>query len=400
MMPDDNNKKITQRCPFCGKPVREGAEFCDRCSDVIEKRDIDFLSDPVTIETDEAEVPPILPVVEDPTKGVEAQPLVSDDDKSANDVGDNVDIQEDEASDNTPQKRKKRLVSYLVGSFIVLVLGLGTIFGIHYYQNTVKEIEVMFWNQCVEANTPTEYSKYLVRFPGGMYVADAESRIKAFREKEKSDWEQAILANKIDDYTNYLALYPKSPYLQIAKQKMDSISWEETLKASTVDAYRAYLGNVELGNISGAYAIEAQNKLDYLKSLVIIEGKELDSIKTQITKFFVAVSKLKAYDIAHVSLPEIKPYLGHDSANPGMIIDLTKKEIKDKKIKELEYKAILNDISVVKDSTQNYITEIPVLINLKYKDKKKKDISETISTTIELNKEQKIKSIYLKNDRR
>ncbi|MFV0468732.1 MAG: hypothetical protein ACK5MK_07385 [Dysgonomonas sp.] len=378
-----------KKCPFCGRPLEEDQEICDVCRNSANERQTNSLRERLINESEKEEV----------------ANQVEETETTSENTADNENISEAEKPHETEKKIEKKKLSrttilYLSLCVVVLVLGLGTTFWVRHYQATQHETETAFWELCVKNNTPLDYSKYLVRFPEGAYVEEARKRITQFRENEHADWDAARASGDMNKLYAFMSQYPESPFLAEARDVMDSISWADAVKTNTKEAYLAYLENVKIGNITGSYIAEAQNKYDYLSKLVTLQGAQLDSIKTTVSKFFKAVSDTKAKDIAVLSASEIKPYFGHSSITPENIVSQIKNEVKDKKIKELQYIPQTDKMTVIKDTSGIYSTDVAVNIQIKFKDKKISDRTETFATKIELTKDKKIKSISLINTKK
>ncbi|NDW10862.1 hypothetical protein [Dysgonomonas sp. 520] len=366
-------------CPLCGNeiPESDNHDFCCDCREIEQNRELQFYVEESSPENSE-----------ESTTNDENEVISGENDELIPENGEIL-----------PEKQKKiskTMIFYFVLCGVVLVLGLGSTFWVRHYQNTQKETETACWNECAKVNTPLEYSKYLVRFPEGMYVKEAENRIKEFREKEHANWMEARHSGNMGILYNFLNQYPDSPYTSDAKDIMDSISWADTRKLSTADAYKTYLDNFNLGYISGLHLEEANEKYSYLSSITNIEGLEADSIKTIITNFFGAVSNLKAYDIAFLSTPEIVPFLGHSKANAGSIIQMMENEKRSKKFEEMQYIPLLNE-TIIKDTTNTYFLDTRLVIETKYNNKKIQDTSDTTMVSIELNEDKKIRGVFLKS---
>lgn len=364
-----------KNCPFCGSPVEDDHDVCPNCRDSAEKRRSDFFSEQVSFSNDSE------------GDSIEDKPQPEEE---------SIDIRTDQEPEKPKKKISKTMIFYFSLCAVVLVLGLGTTFWVRHYQETKKETEITFWNECVKINTPLEYSKYLVRFPTGLYVDEARKRITEFRENERNEWESLKKGKDLNKFYSFVSQYPESPYIQEARNIMDSLSWTDAQKVNTSEAYLAYIENSNLGNISGLYLSQAQNKYNYLSTLVTLQGEQLDSIKIIVTDFFKALTDEKIKDLTSLSANEIKPYFKQESASPQVIINQRQKEVKENKIKELEYVPNVDKIKVIQDSTKVYFGDLSLNINTKYNNKKLKDKTETIPLLIELNKEKKIQSISIK----
>lgn len=370
----------SKQCPFCGKPVREDENICEECKDHMDHQyTTDFLDDdrinssshdlPVEAENIEA----ILPI-EDRI----------------------VENNESEVSIEEPKRRSKMsrgIIFLIVGSAILVFIGVVGALDIARSRNSEATQEA-FWMKCVEENTPLSYSKYLVRYPDGNFAEEAEKRIRASREEEIQAWEKLRKSSDINAFYAYLSENPKTPHLDQIHQIMDSLSWGTTLKDNTADAYKAYIENANLGNISGAHVNEAKEKYDYLSQIVVLNGASLESLLLDLKAFFKKMSENKPKDLLKEFTPKAFYYTAEMSSTE-IVASISKKYTEDK-IKKITYTLKPESVLAKQDNKGVVFVDLSVEKEIIYNVKKKKSDNLTQNLMLEINNDKLIQSIKLK----
>jgi len=172
------------------------------------------------------------------------------------------------------------------------------------YQNTEEIIEVLneyeeniFWDKIIGSDTREDYSKYLLTYPAGKHIKEAEKRISLIIEKEQIEirrkeeetaWLRCLDKANIANFQEYFNAYPESPHRNDAREKVELLLknqaeelrekaetdlWVKTVRIDTKSAYEKYL----LENNGGKYAREAKDRilnLDRKEHTVLLEENE------------------------------------------------------------------------------------------------------------------------------
>ena len=356
------------KCPLCGKSLQENEKLCDDCQNHIDNQyETDFFEETNKQNLNKEE------------RDIRIETEI-------------ISINQQVAIVN-PDNKKKTSKTLL---FIFICCGLIIAFSLFVVirandQNGSVELEQQFWDSCLIVNTPFAYAKYLVSFQKGIHSDDAHRRIRNLRYEEYTTWERLRNSNEINDFYNYLSENPNTPYARSARLKMDSLSWNTTVKSNTPEAYLAYLDNVKLGNITGVYQSIAQDKYDYMSQIKLIEGKSLDSIKTLVNVFFTALSDLNQNDLQN----DIAPSINIDSQfiKNSDIATFLENSFNEKKIKKLNFQIDKNSIKAIRDNKG--ITYIDLLVEKKLINTVNKKSSLRDTVKLELNKNNKIQAITL-----
>lgn len=375
-----------KQCPLCGKNVNEDDDLCEECRNHVDNQyKTDFLEIEDAEKSDDADKD-----LETKVEG-EIEKILEE----------TVPVTSESEETESPKKKKKGMskgvIFVLIGCLVLIAVGaIGSLKAIQNRESI--ENEDSFWMACVEENTPVAYAKYLVAFRDGRYIEEANNRIREFREGEARAWEKLRKSSDINDFYAYMAENPKTPHTSQIRFLMDSLSWLATTKDDTEEAYKAYLENVELGNISGEYIDKAKERHKYLSEIVVLEGVALDSLKTQVGIIAEGMSQMNADELVKVFAPQIS-YFGKDTINTKLGESIAK-ERKDKKIKKISFTPKKETIKVKKDNKGTYFVELTLnketVYNIKVKKGKKTEDKRENTTekwAMQLNEDYQIQRI-------
>lgn len=369
-----------KQCPFCGKPVREDENVCEECKDHMDHQyTTDFLDDDrinkplpdLLVESDKVDsTPPIEERLED----------------------NNIAEPSPEESKGR-SKMSKGIIFLILGSAILVVIGVVGALDIARSRNSEATQEA-YWMKCVEENTPLSYSKYLVRYPEGNFADEAEKRIRASREEEIQAWEKLRKSSDINAFYAYLSENPKTPHLDQIHLIMDSLSWNTTLKDNTADAYKAYMENASLGNITGSHVNEAKEKYDYLSQIVVLSGASLESLILDLKDFFKKMSENKPKDLLKEFTPKAFYYTAEMSST-DIVASISKKYTEDK-IKKITYTLKPESVFAKQDNKGIVFVDLSVEKEIVYNVRKKKNDKLTQNLVLKINGDKLVQSVKLK----
>lgn len=291
--------------------------------------------------------------------------------------------------------KNKSSVILIIGLILLITVGVISYLVIKGEKNS-ETIEIAFWNECITENTPLSYSKYLVRFPNGLFTQKAEDSILKLRKQEQNDWNNLQNTQNIDAYINFKMMYPESPFKNVITKKIDSLAWIQTKSCNTDSAYLRNLQRVDSGLYAGEYAQIARESYNYLSSLIKVKGEALKTIKTNMSEFarFLSIEK---YDNARKFVtPTMNNYLGKTNIETKNIIDDLKKYNKENKIKTINYSFGTDSLEVYRNKNGIFLFDITVIKQTKYIDKKKADEKAKFLLSIELDSMKQLQSVMLK----
>lgn len=361
------------KCPLCGKETQDGEQFCRDCQEIARN---EYLA-------------------ESETNG---------DDTSAEESGAKEDIPGNDTKhiDEEPAikgKSSKKAIWFFIAGLFVCVIAGGIGAHITKKEKQSKEMELAFWDNCIEENTTLSYSKYLVRYPTGLFHEEAQNKIRRLKHIEDSTWTSVSHSNNTDKLYSYLNDYPATPYKNIIRRRIDSLSWITLSKENTAASYQTYLENIKLGDYDGQYKEEAQSKYDYLSSLKIIEDKELASIKNDLKQTFKLLSDRKYTELRKNMPDTLTVFYGQKGKKISQLIDSLKTDMKRKQIKSILYTINTDTLTVIKDMNDIYYTGFAVVKQITYNNKRKKNEAVKLSIQVELNNKNQIQAVYREKKR-
>lgn len=368
----------SNKCPLCGKETVEGEGFCRDCQDNAKARFSEDLLMQNLEESDDIEK------FAKKTDFKEEVLLNGDVENSF----DEEDINEEDLKKQTPKKPlKKVFILFFVGLIILVVVGgVGSYF--HLKSKQSVEVEEAYWEKCVEENTPFGYSKYLLQYPEGVFSKEAEIRIYDLRKSEEEAWNKLRKSSEVSDYTSFLINHPNTPYKDATLRILDSLYWLKAKEFDTADGYKAYLDNASLGNLTGDFRDEAQERYDYLSQLKVLEGKDLLALKKQLSSSFQLLSR-KDYKALKKQCDSVFiSYNGTKNVLPENVFAEYDKNLKTEKIKTVVYSLNLDSLEAVEDYEKiKFLKNINITQTKNYQNRKKKAEQKTIQAKIQINKD-------------
>lgn len=356
------------KCPLCGKETQDGEQFCRDCQEIAQN---EYLNEPETDEEDTS------------TKKEEAEEDIA---------GNNTEHGEEES---TTKKKggRKTFWFFIIGLFVCVIAG-GIGAHITKKEKQSKETELAFWDNCIEENTTLSYSKYLVRYPTGLFHIEAQDKIRRLKYIEDSTWISVSKTNNADKLYAYLNDYPSSPYKSIIRRRIDSLSWIILSKENTAASYQTYLENIKLGDYDGQYKEEAQIRYDYLNSLKMVEGKELTAIKNDLKQTLKLLSDQKYAELQKNMPDTLTLFYAQKGKKVSLIIDSLKSDMKKKQVKSILYTVNTDTLTVIKDMNDICYTGFSVVKQITYTNKRKKTEAVKLSIQVELNNKNQIQAVY------
>lgn len=341
-----------KQCPLCGKEIDEGKSFCDDCQNHMDNQyTIDLLDDDELAADREPDM---------------------DEASEAGHTGSAAEASEHSneqpAADTAKNGLSKGIVFVLVGAVLIVLTGIFSVLIIRDTRQSAEN-EERFWTAIVEDNTPISYAKYLVSYPDGIYAQEAENRIRELREAETKAWENLKKSDDINDFYTYIGDNPNTPHIAQIRFLMDSLSWLAAAKDNTWEAYKAYIGNAELGNITGNYSHLAQERYTYLSQIVTLEGTALDSAKTQLKHIFKVLSDNKPREMLKIFAPQAI-YFDTDTTSTAIVATIGN-YYKDEKVSHISYSARPGSMIVRKDNAGLLLADVVVDKEITYTDKVK-----------------------------
>lgn len=368
-MNEDNKHK----CPLCGKDTALEEIFCNDCRELAQKeylanesgnKEDDSTGDGIikntALKTDEAE------------QKEETQP---------------------EGQQPIAKKNKKAIYFFSIGVILLISVGAVSAYIIRNERKS-KDEELAFWINTSDENTTLAYSKYLVRYPNGIFQKEAQNKILSLRHREDSTWQSISQTNNTNHLYTFLSDYPNTPYKEYVRNRIDSLTWINVSNENTAASYKMYLDNITISQYEGKYKQQAQNRYDYLSQLTEVDGADLQQVKNSLRSFFRLQTSKKYNDIAKVLVPELDNFYGEKDKSSKQIVDKIRDSINNNKISYLLYRTGIDSTTVFRDADSIYHTSFALTKEITYSTKGKKKEIKKDSITVVLNPQKLIKAIY------
>lgn len=383
MSENDSNK-----CPLCGKETQGEDIFCRDCQEIAQNS---YAEDLLYHENQNT-----APSVSDENANENGTDSVPGKDINQIENNDNIIPPSEEANQDTFYKRNKRILTFFfIGLILFIIVGISGAYMRIQNRNT-EATEIVFWNKCIEDNSPLGYSKYLVQYPEGKFSEEAYRKIVELRDNERKSWEKLRNSNDIDALFAFLTDHPETPYVREIRHVIDSLSWVAAQKQNTADVYLAYLENAKIGRINGEYTAPAQERYDYLSQLKTLEGKELDEVKKIVSGFFKALSSNNSKEIQKLSMDTLNKLYESRNYLSKNISDSLKTAYKAGKIKSVLYTPVTDSIDAILDNKGICFISLPLNKEITYTDRKKKKEHSQSTLNLELNNK-KLQTVYIKS---
>lgn len=272
---------MSQFCPLCGKNRNNDSLFCDTCKSKIENE----------YEVD---------VKDKHTNTAKAQTTIET--KVAK--RDSATIIEQQNNDETKgaikqkssRSNKSKLIKQIVTIVVFVLIAYASF--LVYKDVVIKgNQEKSKWSESVKENTISAYLDYMITFPKGKNYTLAEEAIMRLKRSESDDWSVLQYTDNSSELRDFVAAHPNSAYIPLIKKRLDSISWQASLKDNTKESYQNYIDISRNGDFEGYYLPQAEDRLSLLTQKGAIDQSDLENIIQTTDGFFVALSAVNAENI-------------------------------------------------------------------------------------------------------
>lgn len=288
---------MQEQCPLCGKSRMNGSVFCEDCA---KRLNDDF---EVKISQD----------------GMFTYDTVKDEvEKNDAAVAENCD---GDSSDSKVKTKKGNNRFWLKDvSFFVVVIFLIVTYFVYDKNVRQKNLERSGWEAAVKANTVDSYIAYIMAFPYGSHIEDANENIRLIKESESDEWQKMKNTGSIWELQDFLKDYSNSPYVPLVKKRLDSLYWTVTLNVNTVDSYKEYIALTNSGELNGEYLSLAENRYEMLYQDSPVNLLLLDSLKNTVEGFYSALSSMNHDGMYNFLAPHVNRFFSSGGLSRERIV--------------------------------------------------------------------------------
>ncbi len=273
---------------------------------------------------------------------------------------------EDERSESEKSyyeiSRDKKTNKVRFTMIFLFVLTLVLVAALYIYNQHVKDgnLERAQWELAQRTNTIDSYLGYMDEYPQGSYVSEAYSNMMSLKNNETEDWQNLMTSESTIEFTDFLEKYPQSPFERKVKSRLDSLTWEASLKENSTEAYSVYIDMVAKGDILGDYIGEAQKRLVMLKQTTPIDKVEMETLQAKVDGFFTALSNVSATDLSEYLAPMIVRFDRFTNLSNGEMIGQLMLLAAKAEAKSLRYDPEITKLNYEKMGNDTYNVNVPV----------------------------------------
>ena len=191
-------------------------------------------------------------------------------------------------------------------------------------------------------------------------MSEAYSNMMSLKNNETEDWQNLMTSESTIEFTDFLEKYPQSPFERKVKSRLDSLTWEASLKENSTEAYSVYIDMVAKGDILGDYIGEAQKRLVMLKQTTPIDKVEMETLQAKVDGFFTALSNVSATDLSEYLAPMIVRFDRFTNLSNGEMIGQLMLLAAKADAKSLRYDPEITKLNYEKMENGTYTVNVPV----------------------------------------
>lgn len=297
---------MSLKCPLCGKSKTEESLFCSDCAGKLNSEYEVRVPNTENSQNEKQNSEAESKTTQSDAEKDRAQPTTATYDKKAWKKR-----REDERTDSSKSyyeiEKEKKSNRFLTVTLLVVVAAI--VLGVSYYiyKEQVKSdnLERSHWEVAQRQNSVDSYLTYIDNFPEGDFVDEAYEKMMVLKNKETDAWKNLMTSENREEFTSFLERYPDSPFKRKVKNRLDSLSWQSSLKENTAQSYADYIASSATKEITGDYIGEAQRRLDMLQQSSTIDDEEVEKIQGVISGFFGALSNNATEELNNYLAPLI-----------------------------------------------------------------------------------------------
>ncbi|MGI6073135.1 MAG: hypothetical protein ACOYEA_00635 [Fermentimonas sp.] len=323
---------MQEQCPLCGKSRMKGSVFCEDCA----KR----LNDDFEVKISQ----------DDSFYNYEEKDEVEKYSVAVVGKGDEDSSFEDNDIKDKTKKGKNRFWVKVVWFFVIVIFFVVSYF---VYDKNVrqKNLERSGWEAAVKTNTVDGYIAYIMAFPYGTHIEDANENIRLLKESEAGEWQKIKNTGSLSELQGFLKNYTNSPYIPLVKQRLDSLYWAVTLNVNTADSYKEYITLTNSGKLNGEYLSLAENRYEMLYQDSPVNLDVLDSLKNTVEGFYSALSSMNHDGMYNFLAPHVNRFFGSGGLSRERIVGdllVTAAQVRGARI---DFQPNMDELQYVEDSS-------------------------------------------------
>lgn len=371
----DNNE---HKCPLCGKETHPGDKFCEDCKQIVQN---EYLNN--QRQENQEDIVSVEKKLDKNTDNFQSSNF-------------NLSADEIKTSDKSKTtKFRKLLTVFFIGIFLLIIAGGVSAYYMRKEKKESKDADIAFWMNCADENTTLSYSKYLIRYPDGVYSKEAQVKILMLRNREDSVWNNISKTTDPEKLYSFLADYPNTIYKDFVRNLIDSLTWIAMSHENTASSYKTYLDNIIIDHYEGKYKDEAQKRFDFLSQLTDVDSVDTKIIRDNLRNFLRMQSAKRYDEMGKLLASQLTDFEGQKNKSPKEIIDSIKRDAEHNKILSIVYRTTLDSVSVLRGKDSIYYATFNMSKEVKYANQSKLKGIILHKVNAELTPQKQIRALYM-----
>ena len=227
----------------------------------------------------------------------------------------------------TPNQPKGKSKAVWVVSFVIALAVVGAVY--YYNVNAEKEKEREAYEYALQSTDPMVLQNYLSRYQDAPHEhRDSINALLTQIKMDDNEWQNAVNSGSRGALMQYIADNPDSPHLAEAKNKVDSIDYNQAMReyksSHAIEILQKYITE----HPNGRYVETIQEIIGELKSIELTP-EELDMAKGVCRKFFQAINARNESKLLSTVTDFLASFLNRSGVSNEDVVSFMNKLYKD-----------------------------------------------------------------------
>ena len=227
----------------------------------------------------------------------------------------------------TPNQPKGKSKTVWVVSFVIALAVVGAVY--YYNVNAEKEKEREAYEYALQSTDPMVLQNYLSRYQDAPHEhRDSINALLTQIKMDDNEWQNAVNSGSRGALMQYIADNPDSPHLAEAKNKVDSIDYNQAMReyksSHAIEILQKYITE----HPNGRYVETIQEIIGELKSIELTP-EELDMAKGVCRKFFQAINARNESKLLSTVTDFLASFLNRSGVSNEDVVSFMNKLYKD-----------------------------------------------------------------------
>lgn len=225
-----------------------------------------------------------------------------------------------------PQQPKKSNAVWIISLVIALAIA-GAVY--YFYTNAQEEKELEAYEYAMQSTDPMVLQNYLSKYMDA--PREHRDSVNALLDRikmEDNEWQNVVVSGSRGALVEYINSNPDSPHLAEAKNKIDSIDYNQVMREYKVNNGIETLQKYLSQHPNGRYVAAIQEILDEVKNIQLTP-EELDMAKSVCRKFFQAINARNESKLLNTVTDILSSFLNRTGASNEDVVKFMNKLYKE-----------------------------------------------------------------------